>query len=61
MKENIRLGSPAKTIDHSRLHPTMTDVETLEGCETVRRYGVATVCVKSCAVTGNSITRRSRP
>jgi deoxyribose-phosphate aldolase len=41
----------AKMIDHSLLHPTMTDAEILKGCEVARRYEVATVCVKPYAVT----------
>lgn len=40
----------AKMIDHSLLHPTMTDEEILKGCEIARRYDVATVCVKPYAV-----------
>jgi deoxyribose-phosphate aldolase len=38
-------------IDHSLLHPTMTDADLLNGCEIARRYDVATVCVKPYAVT----------
>jgi deoxyribose-phosphate aldolase len=41
----------AKMIDHSLLHPTMTDAEILKGCDIARRYDVATVCVKPYAVT----------
>jgi deoxyribose-phosphate aldolase len=41
----------AKMIDHSLLHPTLTDDEILEGCEIARRYKVAAVCVKPYAVT----------
>jgi deoxyribose-phosphate aldolase len=41
----------AKMIDHSLLHPTMTDAEILNGCDIARRYDVATVCVKPYAVT----------
>jgi len=41
----------ARMIDHSLLHPTMTDAEILNGCEVARRYDVATVCVKPYAVT----------
>jgi deoxyribose-phosphate aldolase len=41
----------AKMIDHSLLHPTMTDAEILHGCEIAKRYDVATVCVKPYAVT----------
>jgi deoxyribose-phosphate aldolase len=40
----------AKTIDHSLLHPTMTDQELDEGCELAARYGVASVCIKPYAV-----------
>ena len=36
----------AKTIDHSLLHPTMTDRELEEGCRLAARYGVASVCIK---------------
>lgn len=45
------LKSLAKMIDHSLLHPTMTDVEILNGCEIARKYDVGTVCVKPYAVT----------
>lgn len=41
----------AKMIDHSLLHPTMTDADILKGCEIARKYDVATVCVKPYAVT----------
>lgn len=44
------LRALAKMIDHSLLHPTMTDAEIIAGCETARRYDVATVCVKPYAV-----------
>ena len=40
----------AKTIDHSLLHPTMTDAELEAGCELAARYGVASVCIKPYAV-----------
>lgn len=40
----------AKMIDHSLLHPTLTDAEILAGCQTARQYDVATVCVKPYAV-----------
>lgn len=36
----------AKMIDHSLLHPTLTDKELEEGCEVARRCHAATVCVK---------------
>ena len=41
----------AKMIDHSLLHPTMTDADLREGCELVLKYDVASVCVKPYAVT----------
>ncbi|MBM4000613.1 MAG: deoxyribose-phosphate aldolase [Planctomycetes bacterium] len=40
----------AGMIDHSLLHPTMTDQELDDGCELARKYGVASVCVKPYAV-----------
>lgn len=40
----------AKMIDHSLLHPAMTDTEIREGCALARKYDVATVCVKPYAV-----------
>lgn len=36
----------AKMIDHSLLHPTVTDKEIIEGCKLAAKYKVATVCVK---------------
>jgi deoxyribose-phosphate aldolase len=50
MDQPLTLRSLAKIIDHSLLHPTMTDAELLAGCEIARRYDVATVCVKPYAV-----------
>lgn len=40
----------AKTIDHSLLHPTMTDQELDDGCRLAAKYGVASVCIKPYAV-----------
>jgi deoxyribose-phosphate aldolase len=40
----------AKTIDHSLLHPTMTDEQLREGCFLARQYDVATACVKPYAI-----------
>ena len=40
----------AKMIDHSLLHPTMTDAELREGCELALKYDVASVCIKPYAV-----------
>jgi deoxyribose-phosphate aldolase len=36
----------AKMIDHSLLHPTMTDRELEEGCAIAAKYQVASVCIK---------------
>lgn len=36
----------AKMIDHSILHPTMTDEDLKRECEVARKYNVASVCVK---------------
>jgi deoxyribose-phosphate aldolase len=47
----VSLLSLSKMIDHSLLHPTMTDADILNGCEIARRYNTATVCVKPYAVT----------
>jgi deoxyribose-phosphate aldolase len=40
----------AKMIDHSLLHPTMTDKELEEGCAIAAKYEVASVCIKPYAV-----------
>ena len=40
----------AKRIDHSLLHPTMTDAQIVEGCRLARKYDVATACVKPYAI-----------
>jgi deoxyribose-phosphate aldolase len=46
MTEKISLNSLAKMIDHSLLHPTLTDREIIKGCEIAVRHSVATVCIK---------------
>jgi deoxyribose-phosphate aldolase len=40
----------ARMIDHSLLHPTMTDDQIRAGCELAKRYQTASVCVKPYAV-----------
>jgi len=50
MEENTSLKSLAKMIDHSLLHPTLTDAAVAAGCELARRYDVATACVKPYTV-----------
>jgi deoxyribose-phosphate aldolase len=46
----VPLRTLAKMIDHSLLHPTLTDEGILAGCALARKYDVATVCVKPYAV-----------
>jgi deoxyribose-phosphate aldolase len=40
----------AKYIDHSLLHPTMTDKDLEDGLAIAKKYGTATVCIKPYAV-----------
>lgn len=40
----------AKMIDHSLLHPTMTDQQLEDGCKLAAKYGAASVCIKPYAV-----------
>ena len=42
--------SIAKMLDHSLLHPTLTDQDMARGCEVGKKYGVAAVVVKPYAV-----------
>ncbi len=49
MAGDITLRQLAKMIDHSLLHPTMTDRSIAEGCKLSRKYSVATACVKPYA------------
>ncbi len=44
------LQSIAKMIDHSLLHPTMTDQDLRAGCQLARQLEVASVCIKPYAV-----------
>ncbi len=48
MSESLR--AIAKMIDHSLLHPTMTDGELEAGCRLARKHDVAAVCIKPYAV-----------
>lgn len=50
MPDTIPLRSLAKSIDHSLLHPTLTDEAIAAGCRLARSYNVATACVKPYAV-----------
>lgn len=42
----VTLPQLAKMIDHSLLHPTMTDADILAGLEIAKKYNVATACIK---------------
>lgn len=43
---NVSITDLAKMIDHSLLHPTMTDDFVAAGLEISKKYAVATACVK---------------
>ncbi len=42
--------SIAKMIDHSLLHPTLSDEELKKGCKLAKKFNVASVCIKPYAV-----------
>ncbi|OIW26932.1 deoxyribose-phosphate aldolase [Coniochaeta ligniaria NRRL 30616] len=46
----VTLGSIAKVIDHSLLHPTMTDAEIEEGLAIAKKYNVAAACIKPYSI-----------
>jgi len=46
----ISLGQIAKYIDHSLLHPTMTDAEIDAGLQVAKEYNVATACIKPYSI-----------
>ena len=46
MQETVTFREIAKMIDHSLLHPTLTDEDIVKGCELSKRYNVATACIK---------------
>jgi len=45
-----RVKQLAKMIDHSILHPTLTDADLERECEVAKKYDVASVCVKPYVV-----------
>lgn len=47
---NQKVYQLAKMIDHSILHPTLTDDDLKRECSVARKYNVASVCVKPYAV-----------
>lgn len=50
MKTKVTAKEISKMIDHSLLHPTMTDAQVRAGCELSKKYDVATACVKPYSV-----------
>ena len=50
MDDTPGLTALAKMIDHSLLHPTLTDEEIVAGCTLAKHYDVATACVKPYAI-----------
>jgi deoxyribose-phosphate aldolase len=46
----LSLKEVSKMIDHSLLHPTMTDEDLRAGCELAKEYDAASVCIKPYAV-----------
>ena len=50
MNKSISLTEISKMIDHSLLHPTMTDEDIVKGCEISKKYKVATACIKPYCV-----------
>lgn len=60
MNAQLSLRSLSKMIDHSLLHPVLTDAAIVEGCRLAKQYDVATVCVKPYAISlAGSILDRS--
>jgi deoxyribose-phosphate aldolase len=47
---NPQVLAIARMIDHSLLHPTLSDADIRKGCETARNLHVAAACVKPCAL-----------
>lgn len=50
MANALSLKTLSKMIDHSLLHPTMTDQAIASGCELALKYDVATACIKPYAI-----------
>ncbi|KAH8801456.1 hypothetical protein F5884DRAFT_514667 [Xylogone sp. PMI_703] len=46
----VTLPQLAKMIDHSLLHPTMTDEEVIAGLEISKKYNVASACIKPYSI-----------
>ncbi len=50
MNSDISLQALARMIDHSLLHPTLTDEAISAGSDLAKKYGVATACIKPYAI-----------
>ncbi len=50
MEKEVTFNELARMIDHSLLHPTMTDERIIKGCELAMKYNVATACIKPCCI-----------
>jgi len=48
--EKTTISSLAKMIDHSLLHPTLTDQDLAAGCDVAQKWETITVCVKPYAI-----------
>jgi deoxyribose-phosphate aldolase len=48
--KKMLLSDLAKMIDHSLLHPTLTDNDIIKGCELAADYKVAAVCIKPYSI-----------
>jgi deoxyribose-phosphate aldolase len=46
----VSLRTLSKMIDHSLLHPALTDEEVVNGCKIAVQYDVATVCIKPYSI-----------
>lgn len=46
----VTLRDVAKMIDHSLLHPTMTDADILDGLRIAKKYNTATACIKPYSI-----------
>jgi len=50
MQDDLGLKAIARMIDHSLLHPALTDAAIASGCQMARQYGLASACVKPYSV-----------
>jgi deoxyribose-phosphate aldolase len=46
----VNLITLSKMIDHSLLHPALTDEEIVKGCNVAVKYNVAAICIKPYAI-----------